>query len=131
MAIQTSHGTTVAFTIATTFVPKILGVSTSPVEEINDVDATHFGVTGHREYIPGQLMDPGEVTIRYLYEGNRPPVAALDTITITFKDNGTLVGTGYFKSFGVDGDTGDDGPQEAEFTFRFDGKTGPTVTPPV
>ena len=130
MPASTSHGTTVAFGTTTTFVPKPLGISVDGVE-VNIVDSTHFGTTTYRAKLQGKLREPGTVTIRYQWEGNAPPVGVVETLTITFSNNGTLVGSGFTVGYSIDADTGDDGVQEAEMEFQFDGATGPTVTPPV
>ena len=50
------------------------------------LETTHLGTTGgYKTYIPAAKQDPGEINITFRYDPNvQPPIAAAETITITY-----------------------------------------------
>jgi hypothetical protein len=77
------------------------GVSRTPV------DITHLGSTNAKEFMPGDLYDPGEIsgTLSYNPDAQPPITNAAETITITFpvptgSNNGaTMACSGFVTQF--------------------------------
>ena len=73
------------------------------------VETTHLATTTAKTYLPGDLYDPGELSLSVFYEpGNEPPTnGALETVTLTFPLNtaqsvdvaATLAGSAAMTSF--------------------------------
>ena len=113
-----------------------------PMENsVEDIDMSHLGTTVFKEYLPGDLVEPGEVEVELEFDinalaGNNMPVpGTADTLTVDYpiepgssnSTNATLSGTGYFKSRTT--------PELAvgqlmtsTVVFKFDGLTGPAFT---
>ncbi len=93
-----------------------------------DVDTTHLGTTTAMTYIPGDLYDPGDLTITFQYDPDTqaPITAAAETITITYpipsglSSGATHAGTGYINSF-TPGSLTVDELMEAEAVVKFSG----------
>lgn len=93
MAISTGHGASLTFASNTVSI-----VSISGFEQTREaVDTSHLGTTDYRTKIPGDLTEPGEFTIEYLFDPEEvwdntdanaeAPIEAADTAsscTITF-----------------------------------------------
>lgn len=141
MAITETHADTgAAATVSfsgTTFAAKIKSIKL-PTWATEDLEKSTLDTDGYKEYVPSDLVEPGEVQITALYPTSitLPVVAATvtETCTITFPlrkvasttttSNETtaanLAGSGYFKSF--DFPTLQLGQlQECTFVFKFDG----------
>lgn len=142
---DTGHGATVAFTQATQFDNVDFSSIDLGEESIPDVDTTHLGTTNFRTYIPGDLREPGEVTLTFNFDNDDqgtsadqvpPAMGSTDEITITFPVNSVagqstgakLVGNGYFKSYRrptLETDT----LQTGQVVFKFDGGVSGTTEP--
>lgn len=96
------------------------------------IDTTYLGSSDFYTYIPDDLVQPGEFTIEYIWDGSSgqtyPPIsAAAETITITLRDGDTLSGTGFWvRSKGPDLNIG--ALNMGEGTIAWDGVTGPTYS---
>ena len=132
-AVDTGHGATV--TLATTGLSLNWTSIDLGEETINDVEQTHLGTTGYREYRPGDLKEPGEVVIPFQWDSEAAQIAVgtVESLTFTFptatgqSTAATYAGTGYIKRVkrpNLQTDTIQDG----ELTVKFDGITGPTYT---
>ena len=113
---------------SSTFAAQISEIQWSGISR-EQVETTHLGSTTARTYLPGDLYDPGEMSLSIFYEpGNEPPLSASqETITLTFPLNdaqgqasaATLAGSAAMSefSFGV--------PLEdmitADVAFKFSG----------
>lgn len=140
---DTGAGATISFS-GTTFAAKIRSIQL-PTWVVDDLEKSTLDTASYKEYVPSDLVEPGEVSVTCLMPTSLtlPAVAATvtETCTITFplrkvastttSSNETvaanIAGSGYFKSFAF--------PnlqlgtlQEATFIFKFDGDTGPTFT---
>lgn len=135
MAAQTGQGSTVAFTTAgaVTCARNI----TLPNLSMETIDASCLDSTGFTYKVAGDLIDAGEVSITAIFEVDSalvlPQQGATDTLTITIPlkggaTSGTLSGTGFISSVQMP-TLGLNELMEQEFTFVFDGVTGPTWTP--
>ena len=104
-------------------------------ETIPDVDRTSLATADYREYIPGDLKEPGEITIPFQWDAQAAQIAVgtVETVTVTLPlisggtSAATLAGTGYIKRVkrpNLQTDTLQDG----ELTIKFDGLTGPAFT---
>ena len=73
---------------SSTFVARITEIQWSGISREHP-ETTHLGSTDARAYLPGDLYDPGELSLSIQYEpGNEPPIsAAQETITLTFPAN--------------------------------------------
>lgn len=67
----------------------VLSISWSGISRPS-VDTTHLGTTTARTFMPGDLYDPGELTVEFELKANQTwgttLSAAATTITITFPD---------------------------------------------
>lgn len=135
MPAQTGQGATVAFTSAgaVTCARSI----TLPNLTMETIDASCLDSTGFTYKVSGDLVDAGEVSITSIFEVDAalqlPQQGVIDTITITIPlkggtGDGTLTGTGFISSVQMP-TMGLNELMEQEFTFVFDGVTGPTWTP--
>lgn len=148
MAVTETHAdtgasATISFS-GTTFAAKIKTIQL-PTWIVEDLEKSTLDTTAYKEYVPSDLVEPGEVVVTALMPTSLdlPTIAATvtETCTITFPlrkvasttttSNETtaanIAGSGYFKSIGL--------PQlqlgalqELTFTFKFDGGTGPTFS---
>jgi len=101
------------------------------------LECSHLGTTGYKEYVPSDLVEPGEFEVEFYFDGalNSLPAitGAAETITKSFplaasqSVRATVVGTGFF--------IGRVFPAMANGTLMmakgkvaFDGFTGPTYT---
>lgn len=118
-------GITMAFTTAlANYAPQIESFNLDG-EEISVVDFTHMGTTGYREKKFGSLIEPPQVNVEIQYDpANPPPLGTLDTVTITWPDSSTLIGTGALISRSSEHPNED--KMSSSFVFQFDGQTGPT-----
>lgn len=99
---NTGTGTTVSFATST-----IAGNVTSvgwagPTRE--SVPTSHLGTTGGMTFIPGDLYDPGELSLDIQFDGavnaEALVVAAAEAITVTWAGgNDNWVATGFITSF--------------------------------
>lgn len=140
---DTGAGATITFS-STTFAAKIRSIQL-PTWAVDDLEKSTLDTTAYKEFVPSDLVEPGEVSITCLFPTSLtlPTVAATvtETCTITFPlrklasttttSNETtaanIAGSGYFKSFAFPNlQLGN--LQEATFVFKFDGDTGPTFT---
>jgi hypothetical protein len=82
-------GTTVTFGTSAFTLSKT-EVSTSG-ESRESVETTHLGTTGYRTFIPSDLVDGGEMTIRGQFVGDEtPPIStAAETATIDWSGQGS------------------------------------------
>ena len=81
----TGNGLTVAFGTTTAY-------DTVNIEDVSydgisteDIDVSHLGSTGYRDYIPGDLKEGGTITVSIQHDDNNPtlPVHVTETVTIT------------------------------------------------
>lgn len=140
---DTGAGATISFS-GTTFAVKVRSMQL-PEWMVEDLEKSTLDTTSYKEYVPSDLVEPGEVSVTCLMPTSidLPTIAATvtETCTITFPlrkvasttttSNETtaanIAASGYFKSFSF--------PQlqlgtlqEATFVFKFDGGTGPTFS---
>lgn len=79
-------GTGTSITFGTSgFTGEIIGVAQSGIER-PAIPTSHLGTTSSHTFMPGDLVDEGEVTLEVAYNPNtQPPIrGAAETITITF-----------------------------------------------
>lgn len=106
MAVDTLHGTTIAF--ATTSFTANFNQIGGTEESREAIETTHLGTTDYRTFAVGDLVDPGGFDAEFQWNpsfGTFPPISsAAETITITFPlasgevTNATLAGTGFLTS---------------------------------
>lgn len=103
-------------------------------EEVPVLNKSTLSTSGDEELMPGDLTARTPITIRaYADMDNMPPLKTVETTTITYQkksgqtNGATLAGTGFINSR-----TGPTNQNNqlciVEFTFQFDGVTGPTYT---
>lgn len=104
MAAKVGTGTTIVFGTSSV-TAEYLSVTGSGNHGRTDIDISHLGSTGYRQYIPGTLLEGGEFTLNMHFDGTEaiPVTAGTETITIAPGGN-TATGTtisfpGYVKSF--------------------------------
>ena len=132
--VDTGHGATISFgssLYAFNWTAIDIGEETIP-----DVDRTHLATSGFREYIPGDLATPGEVTVAFQHDSNAAAITLglvqSITVTLPIPTGGAAgaywAGTGYIKRVKRP-NLATDELQVGELTVMFDGITGPTLTP--
>jgi len=120
MASNTADkGTGITVTFGTSaFSQELIDVEWSGISR-ESIETTHTGVAvaaagkfGNRTFIPGDLVDPGELTLTFNFNPDRNPgvavvaAGATETITIRWLDSGdvagaTWAGSGFFTSYSV------------------------------
>ena len=136
MAYVGDTGVGMTITLGTTGDVGCVRTATLPEWAMEKIDATCLDSTGFIRYIPGDLTDPGDVTMEAIFAAtnNIPEPGTVETITITFPIGdsantvaATLTGTGFISSVQL--------PTAAvnelmtlNITFSFDGDTGPAYT---
>lgn len=99
------------------------------------IETSHLGTTGYKTFIPGDLDDPGEVTLEVQFDptASLPSMADPETVTITYpKKVGTntaasLAGSGFITKAGTP-ELRNGQVMVQEITVAFDGITGPAFT---
>lgn len=137
MAAQTGQGSFAVFTTAGTVT--CARNITLPNLSMETIDASCLDSDGFTYKIAGDLIDAGEVSITAIFEVDQPLVlpqqGATDTLTISIPlkgsdpvISGTLTGTGFISSVQMP-TLGLNELMEQEFTFVFDGLSGPSWDP--
>jgi hypothetical protein len=106
-------------------------------QELAKIETSHLGTVDVKEYMPGDLSEPGEfdAELEFDPEDNLPPLGTIETITITWplsdstnSVEAALAGTGFIRKRSTpqlkNGEL-----QSAKVTIAFDGLTGPAFTP--
>jgi len=102
---DTGNGTTVTFGTSS-FTAAIDSVEWGGMER-PAINTSHLGTTSYETFMPGDMVDPGEVTLNIQYDPDaQPPIAgAAETITIRYPTpsggsaGATHVGTGFVTKF--------------------------------
>jgi len=130
---DTGNGTTL--TLSSTGAVGNVRRITGNEETLGKIGVSHLGTTGHNEYIPGDLSEPGEVTFEVELDPTtaKPGLGTVETATVTFplgsggSTAANTAGTGFLTK--VSEPTFENETlMVRELTFAFDGKTGPTHT---
>lgn len=130
----TGNGATLAGSVYTAALD-IVSISGGE-ESIEDINISVLSSTGYHKFIPGDLIDGGEVSMTVLARVGQamPPIGgANQTITLTLPKESTgdtaavVAGTGYYKSVSRP-DFENDTVCTRTVTIKFDGKTGPAYT---
>ena len=97
---------------------------------------SHLGTTGNKTYSPDDLTEPGELTGTLFLNATtaEEDLGQVETCTATLPitegsntTNATLAGTGFLRRYKrANAQNGE--LMQCEFTFKWDGKTGPTFT---
>jgi hypothetical protein len=103
--------------------------------ELPGLPASHLATTGFEEFIQADLATPGEIELEVQFNPQKalPAQTTVDTLTVTFpKSDSTstaanLAGTGWLTKIGTPQMVNNEVAIQ-KFTFKFDGKTGPTYT---
>ena len=132
---DTGHGATIAFgTSGFTAKWRKIGAVEHAGEK---VDSTTLDASGFKTFLPGDILDPGEVELEIAFdsEGDQPTALEAETITITFPlapgqaTPATLAGTGFTMSFTASPEMSTNTLQVGKLKVAFDGETGPAWTP--
>ena len=105
MAMDVGTGCTVVFGTSG-FTADIMSLNGSDITR-EDIDVTHMGSTGYKEFQPSDLVDGGTVEMEIGFDPDeQPPISgAAETITITFPvpsggaSGATFVFVGYVNSW--------------------------------
>ena len=135
-AVDTGHGGAIAFTTSSlAYSWRKIGTVENERGEVED---THLGVTTYRTFLPGDVVEPGDFELEYVFdnEGAQSALTSLvpETITITFPiPTGNTVaanyaGQGFVKSRTAVPELSTDTLQVGRMRVRFNGKTGPNFT---
>lgn len=98
-------GASIAFATAPTgYFGKILNIEWSNISRPS-VEISNFGSVAAREFIPGDVYDPGELSVDILADPTQiPPIGkAAETITLTFPgaSPNTWAATGFMTGFSM------------------------------
>ena len=102
-------GTTIAFGTSS-FSAELLGISQDGMSR-PAIDTSHMGTSTWKTFMPGDLVDNGEVQMEIAFNpDNQPPISAVaETITITFpvpagsSSGATAAFSGFVTDWGVQG----------------------------
>lgn len=127
-------GNGATFTLSSGSVGRVISLD-PPEETIVDVPDDALDTTDYHEYVPGKVAEPGAVSGVAAFAADALPALGGTPVTgtITYPvapgdtNPATFAGTGYFSSRKV-GELMLDTRILVNFTFRFDGKTGPAYT---
>lgn len=99
------NGTGASVTFGTSgFTANITAINGDSIERPS-IDTTHLGTTTARTFIPGDLVDQGNLTLEIQFDPDTtPPIkTATETITVTFplSSGGTTAADWEFSGFGT------------------------------
>jgi hypothetical protein len=105
MVMDVGTGTTIAFGTSS-FSADVMSLSASDIAR-EDIDVTHMGSTGYKEFQPSDLVDGGSIEMEIGFDpDSQPPISgAAEVITITFPtpaggiSGATFVFNGYVSSW--------------------------------
>ena len=128
--IDVGFGTTVAFTgdpWNAAYVTRVdIGENTREA-----IDSSSMSTSGFRTFIAGDIQDPGEATVDFLWDESETTYPAISdtagTLLITLPGTAAITGTAFPISVKWPEATMD-GMMEGSVTFKWDGNTGPTYT---
>ncbi len=127
-------GTGTAIVFGTSgFTAEITDVNGSDMTR-EDIDISHLGTTGYKEYMPSTLIEGGTVDFEFAFDPDQqPPISgASETITITFpipaggSTAATLAFSGYLNSWSWGAPLEE--KMTASATIKVDGVTDPAWT---
>ena len=130
---DTGHGATLTFgTSALAYQWTKIGAA---MTDRGEVETTDLATTDYKTFMPGDLADPGEFDIEYMFDTESAQSAisglAPETITVTFPlpTGGAVAarctGTGFVKKRTLHPELATDTIQTGTLTIRWDGLTGP------
>lgn len=137
----TGNGATL--TLGTTGSVGSIQEMTLPEWTLEKIETSHLGTTNFKTYVPGDLVEPGELTATVIFdtEVSVPTISsttgswdAAETVTVTFPIQkstnttaATLVGTGFITGYSFP-QMANDTLQVATITISFDGETEPAFS---
>lgn len=86
--MKISTGATISFQSG--FFGEILSIGWGGIER-GSIETTHMGTpSGYKQFIPGNLADPGELEVEFNFQAEKtPPITnAAETITVTYNSDG-------------------------------------------
>lgn len=126
-------GNGATFTLNTGSVGTIISLD-PPEETIGEVNDDSLGTTDFHEFVAAKVADTSPLTgVAVFNGGTLPSLGTQLTGTITYPlgtgqtTGATFAGTGFFTRRKI-GELALDSRVVLEFSFRFDGKTGPAYT---
>lgn len=123
-------GNTATITFGTSGFTANFHMLSGPEQERPKINKSHLGSADFEEYMPGDLVEPGEIEGEFEYDPDeQPPIsAAVETITLTYPSalaNGaTCIGTGFVTRWSAP-ELRNNTLMVARVTVAFDGVTGP------
>lgn len=98
---DTGLGTTIAF--SSSFLARVQSMEISGIERAELESTTMASTAGGKTFLPGDLYDPGEMTVEMQFDTDAaPPITgAAETVTITWPDLETWACSGFLKSISV------------------------------
>jgi len=128
-AAGTDVGTGSTITFSSGFFGEILSIGWSGISR-EAIETSHMGTTGGRTFIPGDLYDPGELSVELNFEATddvtTPIAAAAETVTVTFPGSDTWAASGFMTSFEITDPLED--KMTASATIKFSGDITVTDT---
>jgi hypothetical protein len=126
-AAKTGAGATLALSV-TGAVGNIRRIGGAAME-LGKLEASHLGTTGHKIFIPDDLIDPGNLEIEAEFDkaAGIPSQGVLETATVTFGGGGTLAGSGFIGRVQAP-ECALSTIQVLNIRFEFNGLTPPTFS---
>lgn len=128
-------GNTATFALGTTSFSVSIERINGGEKTLESIEDSHLGTTGNKTFFPSDLIDDGEIQCEFQYASDvsEPTLGVVETGTLTWPTlagdaaGATLAGTGFLTNFRRP--TLENGQKQmGSFTFKWDGKTGPTFT---
>lgn len=64
------------------------------------VEYTNLKTTGGRQYLPGDLYEPGSISVEAVCDPqNQPPLGVVETWTVEFPDGATFAASGWINGY--------------------------------
>lgn len=136
---DTGHGGTLAFSAGITAFAVPFRKIGAVEQELEKVESTDLSNAACKSYLPGDVADPGEFEVEFAFDSEEdlPDILVPGTITITAPTAAgqatpaNLAGSGFIRKRTAFPEFATNGLQIGKMTVKFNGKTGPTLTPAV
>jgi hypothetical protein len=127
VAVTPDLGQGTSITFQTGFLANLLSIDWGGIERAS-VETSTLATTGGKTFMPGDLYDPGELSVEMQFDTDSAWITALtaaaETVTITWPDAETAAASGFMTGFEITNVTSE-GVMTATATIKFTG----TITP--
>lgn len=122
IAVTPDLGHGAAITFSTGFLAKVLDIGWSGIERASVETTTLEDSAGGKTFMPGDMYDPGELTVEMQFDTDAtPPITgAAETVTVTWPDAETWAASAFLTGFEIS-DVSSESVMKATATLKFTG----------